>query len=149
MTEQEKNVTLTEKEYKEILDQLEDLTKASSMSLKSTKDSEYAMMLFSKPFWDNFFTKFIANFVSVKMWILFTVLYWPYELVKEKSISGENYTNIIIVVAPLVVGLREYAKSIAIKKSNDKSSTTSSSSGDDNQSAASRLLTLVRQKFHI
>jgi hypothetical protein len=144
MTEQEKTVTLTEKEYEEILNQLESLAKTPT----PPSEPKYDMMLFSKPFWDNFCTKFIANFVSVKMWILFTILYWPYELVKEKSISGDNYTNIIIVVAPLVIGLREYAKSTMNKKSSEDKPSTSSSS-ESSQSSASRLLSLVRQKFHV
>ena len=137
MTEQEAptTVTLTQEEYDEIVSQLENQS-------SSKDESEYHMMLFSKAFWDNFITKFLASFVSVKMWILFAVLYWPYQLVRSGNISGDNYTNIILIVAPLVVGLREFAKA-----SNSKSSEASESSGAPN--AAQRLLALVRSRFHI
>jgi len=86
------------------------------------ENREHKMVAFSKVFWDNWLTKLFASLVSVKIWILFWVLYIPYELVQRKLISGDNYTSIIIIVAPLVVGLREYTKLVANKS--EKSSGT-------------------------
>lgn len=81
------------------------------------ENREHKMVAFSKVFWDNWLAKLFASFVSIKIWILFWVLYIPYELVQRKLISGDNYTSIIIIVAPLVVGLREYTKLVANKSS--------------------------------
>lgn len=86
------------------------------------ENREHKMIAFSKVFWDNWLTKLFASFVSVKIWILFWVLYIPYELVQRKLISGDNYTNILIIVAPLVIGIREYMKVVANRSDNDSGS---------------------------
>jgi hypothetical protein len=105
MSDQEnENVTLTKQEYKEIVDELERL------ALEESKDKKHDWLLFSPVFWDNFLTKILSTFGSVKMWILVFVLFAPYELLKMGLISADNFTSILTIVAPIVIGLREFAK---------------------------------------
>lgn len=102
----EDKVILTKEEYQEIINQIETL----SDQLEQNQDEPHDWMLFSSMFWDSFFTKIISNFVSVKVWILVFVLYVPYQLLLSGKITSDHYTNILIVVAPIVVGLREFSK---------------------------------------
>lgn len=133
--EQPATVVLTQEEYDDIIAQLEGLA-----GTPQQREEDYHMMIFSKIFWDNFITKLIATLVSVKMWVLFTLLYWPYQLVRQGYITGSNYTTIILVVAPLVVGLREFAKVGSNSKIDPDASTPN---------AAQRLLSLIRSRFHV
>lgn len=102
----EDKVILTKEEYQEIINQIETL----SDQLEQNQDEPHDWMLFSSMFWDSFFTKIISNFVSIKVWILVFVLYVPYQLLLSGKITSDHYTNILIVVAPIVVGLREFSK---------------------------------------
>lgn len=102
----EDKVILTKEEYQEIINEIEIL----SDQLEQNQDEPHDWMLFSSMFWDSFFTKIISNFVSVKVWILVFVLYVPYQLLLSGKITSDHYTNILIVVAPIVVGLREFSK---------------------------------------
>lgn len=102
----EDKVILTKEEYQEIINEIEIL----SDQLEQNQDEPHDWMLFSSMFWDSFFTKIISNFVSIKVWILVFVLYVPYQLLLSGKITSDHYTNILIVVAPIVVGLREFSK---------------------------------------
>jgi len=97
-------VSLDKEEYEEILEQLEHL------SAKEEIGSNYKWMCLSKPFWDNLGSKIISMCVSFKVWILFFSLYIPLHLLKQGMISADNYTTILVVVVPAIVGLREYSK---------------------------------------
>ena len=128
-TEQVPSVSMSQDEYDDIVMQLEKY---------AAKDSqEDVVLLFSKVFWDHFFTKIIVSFASVKIWILLFVLYVPAELVKKGYISGDNYTNILIIVAPLVVGMREFSK-VSFSKKEDSSS-----------NPISNIVDTVKKKFKI
>lgn len=153
--DQENKVVLEKKEYDEIVSQLEELSEFQQQSgFHPIKN--YQMMLFTRAFWDTLLTKLVASTVSVKMWILFTVLYYPYHLVREGKISGDNYANIVLVVAPLVLGLREFSKN-SNKDDNSSDSaptTTSSSSGSipivsQAAKAGQDALKSIRQRFNI
>lgn len=104
MSEENENVTLTKEEYKEIVDELERL------ALEESKDKDHDWLLFSPVFWDSLITKIVSTLGSVKMWILVFVLFAPYELLKMGLISADNFTSILTIVAPIVIGLREFAK---------------------------------------
>jgi hypothetical protein len=97
-------VVLSKAEFQELVDELERL------ALEEAKDKSYDWTLFSAVFWDNFVTKVLSNLVSVKMWILGFILYVPYELLIRGHLNGEQYTSILVIVAPIVVGLREFSK---------------------------------------
>ena len=131
-----KVITLTQEEYDELVKQLEEL------AVQPTPKGDYQMIIFSRVFWDSFISKVFAALISIKLWVLFSVLYWPYDLVKKGHISGDNYAAIIIVVAPLVVGMREFAK----MKSNKEAPTETTEQG---KGVGQKLLDLVKQRFHI
>lgn len=97
-------IELSKEEYEEILEQLEKTT------AKEDLESNYKWMCTSKPFWDKLGSKLLGMCVSFKMWILFFSLYAPYHLLKQGMISSDNYTTILVVVVPAVVGFREYSK---------------------------------------
>jgi len=65
---------------------------------------------FTGAFWDRLFSKLISMLVSFKVWIMFFSLYIPLSLLKNQLISADNYTTIIIVVVPAIVGFREFSK---------------------------------------
>jgi len=125
-------VNLTQDEYEDILTQLE-----AAAAKEEGKEGEDVMLIFSKVFWDHFLTKIIVSFASVKIWILIFVLYMPVELVRKGLITGDNYTNILIIVAPLVVGLREFSKVAANKSSSSE------------EGVGSKVLNAIKQKFKV
>lgn len=144
MSDQPTTITLTEHEYKEIVQKLEDVAKHEA------QQDKYESIVLSKLFWDNFFAKIFAAAASVKNWTLFLILYMPYELLKLKLISGENYASIIIVVAPVVIGLREFSKKIVDTRSNSNSSQSfDDSESFSTESSTSKMLKTVRNKFNI
>lgn len=100
-------IELSEEEYQEILEQLE------ATSAKEELESNYRWMFTSKPFWDRLISKLIGMCVSFKMWILIFSIYIPFLLLKQGQISADNYTTILVVVVPAIVGLREYSKAKA------------------------------------
>ena len=140
MSDQPNTITLTEHEYKEILDQLETFVKKQKLDEEEAKGQA---LLFSKLFWDNFFTKILTMVVSLKNWTLMLVLFMPYQLLKMQLISGDNYTSIITVVAPVVVGLREFSK----KAAENTATTTTTTEGTT--STTSQILQTIRKKFSI
>ena len=95
-------ITLSREEYEELVTQLE--------KSATTPKSEYKLTITSKEFWDHFMTKLASMLLSLKVWVLISVLYVPYELLRQELITADNYVQIIIVVAPVVVGLREFSK---------------------------------------
>lgn len=107
-------IEIDENEYNEIIEELDRL---------STKEEleGHDWMLLSASFWDNFLTKIISNFVSVKVWILVFILYIPYQLLVSKIITADHYTKVLIIVAPVVVGLREYSKAKVNNNNGDSS----------------------------
>jgi len=106
---EENKVILDKAEYEEIVKQLEILA-----STKPTQPKGFTV--FTKEFWDRVITKLLATLISVKLWVLFFIVITPYELLKSGLISGSDYASIVVVVAPVVLGLREIAK---IKMSNN------------------------------
>jgi hypothetical protein len=119
-------------------------------------------MLTTRAYWDIFFSKLVTSVVSVKMWILFVILYYPYKLVLLGKISGDNYTNILLIVAPIVLGLREFAKSSSLKSLDNAAAPTedtTESAQTDQQSTqntpspaikvAQGVLDNIRHRFHI
>lgn len=143
MSDQPATVTLTEHEYQEIVNKLEE------MVVDQVQQKKYQMMVFTKPFWDNFFTKALAALVSVKNWTLFGIVYMPYELLKLKLITSDNYVNIIVVVAPIVIGLREFSKKLVDINSNQESDPSSNADQQYSTEASSSMLKAIRQKFSI
>jgi len=101
-------VTINKEQYDEVIVQLEKLDKL---------EKKHTWRLFTGKFWDWVFTKLIESFISVKLWTLFFVLYIPYDLLTRHLITADNYTSIIIIVAPIVIGIRELAKPRADQQS--------------------------------
>ena len=54
--------------------------------------------------------KIITELSSIKFWTLIIVLTQPYLALKAGLISGDNFTSILLVTAPLVIGIREIGK---------------------------------------
>ena len=114
MNEEKEKIILDKEDYEEILEELKRLEARDDL------DDNYEWILFSSSFWDNFFTKIISNFVSVKVWILIFVLYVPYQLLMLGKISADNYTSLLIVIAPVVVGLREFSKTKQVENNKNR-----------------------------
>ena len=159
------NITISKQDYTEIVSQLQKLSVAQP---EHHPIKNYQMMVLTRAYWDNFLSKLITSIVSVKMWILFAVLYYPYQLVKLGKISGDNYSNILLVVAPIVLGLREFAKAsnakiVAATDSSEaptssesptsaatlSSTTAAPSKASPTVQAAQGLLKTIRQRFNV
>lgn len=78
----------------------------------------------TRTFGENVKRKIITELASIKSWTLFTILWMPFYLVKAHLISGDNFTTILTITAPLVIGVREFGKII---KGRDDSPQSSSS----------------------
>lgn len=115
-------IKLTKQEYDELIAELEDVA-----------EKEYDMIIFSKLFWDSFFTKIVTMCISLKVWTLAAVIILPYILLTNGFITGDNYTQILIVVAPLVIGLREFSKATQNRGS----------------SIVNKFIDTIKQKFNI
>ena len=162
-TQQDGYITISQQDYNEIILELERCNKLQVQPPKHNLLTSYQPLLTTRAYWDTFASKLIASVISVKMWILFVVLYYPYKLVLVGKISGDNYTNILLIVAPIVLGLREFAKSNGLKSlNNDKAEdSTPANIGiaqTDQQSvptpspvikAAQGLLNNIRHRFHV
>ena len=95
------SVTIDKQEYCEIVRQLEKLEQ---------HEKNHKWTIATGKFWDWILVKLVGSFVSVKLWTLFFVLYIPYNLLTKQLITADNYTQIILVVAPIVIGIRELSK---------------------------------------
>jgi hypothetical protein len=124
-------IKLTKEEYRQLLDKLQ----------QAEDDKNYSMLVLTKQFWDRFFCKLFAMFISVKLWLLIFFLYVPYQLVVSKHITGDNYVSIMIVVAPLLVGLRELSKI-----GSDKNG---SSQGEQQTSVVGGIINATRKIFKV
>ena len=97
----EEMISVSKDDYDQIIEQLEILNAAQN---------EDTPIVLTKGFWDRCMTKLIVTLLSVKIWILIFILFAPYELVRTGKISGDNYTLILTIVAPIIIGLRELSK---------------------------------------
>ena len=165
MTQEDGYVTISKQDYNEIILELEKLNELQIQPPAHNVIANYQPMLATRAYWDTFFSKFVASVVSVKMWILFVILYYPYKLVLLGKISGDNYTNILLIVAPIVLGLREFAKSSSLKSldnapdavpTNDSAETGVTSTDQTAQSTpspaiktAQSVLDNIRHRFNI
>ena len=95
------NIIMDKQQYNEVISQLEKL---------EMYEKKHQWKICTGKFWDWVFYKLICSFISVKLWTLFFVLYVPYNLLTKNLITADNYTQIILVVAPIVIGIRELSK---------------------------------------
>lgn len=128
---EDKIINLSQDDYDDLVNQLE-----AAAAREEGREGEDVMLIFSKVFWDHLITKILVSLASVKIWILIFVLWVPVELVKKGFISGNNYTNILIIVAPLVVGMREFSKVAASKSTPEEGN-------------GSKLINAIKQKFKV
>jgi len=162
MTQEDGYITISKQDYSEIILELEKLNELQIQPPTHNAITNYQPMLTTRAYWDIFFSKLVASVVSVKMWILFVILYYPYKLVLLGKISGDNYTNILLIVAPIVLGLREFAKSSSLKSLDNAAAPTedtTESAQTDQQSTqntpspaikvAQGVLDNIRHRFHI
>lgn len=101
MKKEEQTVTITKEELKELLERAEN---------NSSVDSFSEVEFLNKKFWISVSTKIVAMFFSVKIWTLVLMICIPYQLLVKGLITGDNYATILVVTAPLVLGMREFSK---------------------------------------